>query len=781
MKPTTRMLIALPLVFAGPLAARAATINVTTTLDEYGTNPANCGLREALRAAETNLAFGGCSAGTASDFINLPSGRYALTRTGTDEDAGSSGDLDVSAGSIILQGGVARTTIIDASGLSDRVLHVSGGAVVSLHSVTVTGGSLSSGFADNLTGGGVRVEAGATLKLLNAVIDDNLANTGGGIQNVGTLIATRTTLSNNFAGNTGGGLFHAGVSATLTNVTVSGNVADVAGGIMANRAMTINNGTIARNTSTGAFGAGLRTGGNAAQSLAIKISNSLFADNDSGRPDDVLCDNPITTGGSNLIEATNGSGCTLVKDSVDTPRDLLGDDPHLAPLFDLGNGVPVHALMPDSVAIAAANASGENACDSHDARFRPRPLPDACDIGAYESVVDYVVGTSNDDVDLDPGNGICGTVLPPNGNEILCSLRAAIEEANLAPGTQTIRLATHIHELSIPGVNENPREGDLDISDAELLIIGNGVGNSIIEGASGFEERLLDLPTGVNSVALLGVQLRNGNSGSSEAGGALRMFTGNLMMFESQIDNSASGFGGGLYAATPMGERHRVLIERSAVARNTATAQGGGAYLHNAALSLRNSTVGENFAVQNGGGLKLAAGFSELIFSSISGNRVSGIADLAASGGGIHLTQSAASILRGTVIANNRVSGFDASAPDCAAPGFTGQGTGGISLLGYNWLGVSAGCALEAEGPNFLDLDPQLSQLHTLQSATLAPAPQAGSPLLDAIPTTFCADLAGIGVLDDQAGNQRPLGSTFSCDIGAFEGVSDLIFRDGFE
>ena len=42
-----------------------ATITVTTTADENGTNPAACSLREAITAANTNAAFGGCSAGAA--------------------------------------------------------------------------------------------------------------------------------------------------------------------------------------------------------------------------------------------------------------------------------------------------------------------------------------------------------------------------------------------------------------------------------------------------------------------------------------------------------------------------------------------------------------------------------------------------------------------------------------------------------------------------------------------------------------------------------------------
>ena len=590
--PSRRFCALLPLV--GLHGVQAATINVTTTVDEYGFNNAACGLREALRAAETNLAFGGCIAGSGTDVINLQAERYVLTRGGADEDAGSSGDLDVNATAIIIQGGSARTSIIDAGGLSDRVLDVLGNASVSVHSVTLTGGSLLSSHA-----GGVRIGAGATLALLNAVVDGNRANVGGGIANFGTLTATRSTLSNNHANNTAGGLYHFGLAATLTNVTVSGNFGGVAGGILAARAMTINNSTIARNASSSGYGAGLRTGGNAAQSLAIKTSNSLFGDNaDDGIADDVFCENPITTGGNNLIESTSGTGCTLIKDTIDTPRDLLGDDAHLAPLFDLGNGVPVHALMPDSVAIGSGNASGPNVCNSRDARFRLRPLPDACDIGAYESVVDYVVGIGNDAVDVNPGNGVCGTLFPSIGDEVLCSLRAAIEEANLAPGTQTIRLATRTHGLSIPGVNENARQGDLDITNAEVLIIGNGVRNSIIEGASGFAERLFDLPTGVNSLALLGVQLRNGN------GGAMRWRRAHVHRQPAAVriaDRSLGGrFRWGLYAPH-RSAKASLLIERSSIARNLATRKAAGLPQQRHA-DMRNSSVGENRAAQNGGG-----------------------------------------------------------------------------------------------------------------------------------------------------------------------------------
>ena len=74
--------------------ASAAIITVTTTNDEYGTGP-GCSLREAVGAAGTDSAFGGCPAGSGDDVISLPAGTYVLTQTGPGEDLNVTGDLDI--------------------------------------------------------------------------------------------------------------------------------------------------------------------------------------------------------------------------------------------------------------------------------------------------------------------------------------------------------------------------------------------------------------------------------------------------------------------------------------------------------------------------------------------------------------------------------------------------------------------------------------------------------------------------------------------------------------
>src|SRR5688500_2656320 len=109
-------------------AASAASISVTTGADTVGDDGV-CSLREAVQAANTNVAAasagGGCPAGTGPAGITRPAGTYPLSRAGFD-DTNSAGDLDVTT-PLTLQGAGARSTTIDAAG-TDRVLDVIGAA-----------------------------------------------------------------------------------------------------------------------------------------------------------------------------------------------------------------------------------------------------------------------------------------------------------------------------------------------------------------------------------------------------------------------------------------------------------------------------------------------------------------------------------------------------------------------------------------------------------------------------------------------------------------------------
>ena len=106
--------------------------------------------KTSLRAAiqEANAASSG------SFEIVLDAQTYTLTRSGTNEDAANTGDLDITNPqvSIAIRGtsGGAAPTIIDGNSF-DRVFDVLSGANLSLMNLTVQGGSIASDF-----GGGVR-------------------------------------------------------------------------------------------------------------------------------------------------------------------------------------------------------------------------------------------------------------------------------------------------------------------------------------------------------------------------------------------------------------------------------------------------------------------------------------------------------------------------------------------------------------------------------------------------------------------------------------------------
>ncbi len=101
------------------------TITVNTFVDDFTPSNGTCSLREAVQAANTDLAVDACPAGSASDTIQLAAGNYQLSLTGSDSP--QTGDLDLN-GTIQITGVTSATSIIDANGI-DRALDVAGGNV----------------------------------------------------------------------------------------------------------------------------------------------------------------------------------------------------------------------------------------------------------------------------------------------------------------------------------------------------------------------------------------------------------------------------------------------------------------------------------------------------------------------------------------------------------------------------------------------------------------------------------------------------------------------------
>ena len=181
-----------------PFPSPAGDITVTTTLDEYE-HPgpgAGCSLREAITAANSDSAFGGCSTGSGLDTILIPAGTYTLSRIGEDT-TNVLGDLNIYSDLTLLGAGMTQT-IIDADGI-DRVFHVSGLFVVHLQGLTML-----NGVAVGNTGGGLYNED-AILTLDSVRVSGNRAadsQCGGGISNSGDLRLQGCLIEDNTAGDT---------------------------------------------------------------------------------------------------------------------------------------------------------------------------------------------------------------------------------------------------------------------------------------------------------------------------------------------------------------------------------------------------------------------------------------------------------------------------------------------------------------------------------------------------------------------------------------------------
>ena len=209
----------------GQLPALAATIAVGGP----------CTLVDAITAANTDAATGGCPAGQGADTIVLPAGS-TQTLTGVDNETYGPTGLPVIRSTITIAG--QGSTIVRDSGAPEfRLLAVDSTGELTLQETTVSGGVSDDG-GGMLNGGTLTVtdstvsgNGGLWLRrrhreqrhphVTNSTISGNSGFYGGGIANSGTLTLTSSTISDNVRH--GGGIWNSG-TLTLTNSTVSGNM-----------------------------------------------------------------------------------------------------------------------------------------------------------------------------------------------------------------------------------------------------------------------------------------------------------------------------------------------------------------------------------------------------------------------------------------------------------------------------------------------------------------------------------------------------------------------------
>ncbi|MFK7956636.1 MAG: choice-of-anchor Q domain-containing protein [Lysobacterales bacterium] len=271
--------VAVTAALSGYQCAQGATIIVTTSGDPLLGDPL-CTLRSAVSAANTNVAVGGCTAGSdvEPDVIEFSPTLFGdtITLSGIQIDLSSSMTIDASAAS--------RRGLTISGDNSSRLFAISNGGDSTPINVTLRGLTLTQGFVSGENGGAITND-GEIVQIDDCILTGNQANdlaspgSGGAIENFGQMTLTNSTVSGNTASNEGGGIINLGASLTLNSTTVTNNFANNGGGIRSQAGpgasqpdLLIRGGTISNNEAA-SFGGGI-SAYNIATLLNTNVSNN---------------------------------------------------------------------------------------------------------------------------------------------------------------------------------------------------------------------------------------------------------------------------------------------------------------------------------------------------------------------------------------------------------------------------------------------------------------------------------------------------------------------------
>lgn len=240
----------------------------------------------------------------------------------------------------------------------------------------------------------------------------------------------------------------------------------------------------------------------------------------------------------------------------------------------------------------------------------------------------FTVNTNLFDVgDDNPGDGICFIGL---GN--LCTLRAAIEEANASGGS-------HIIDFNLPADTTITIFNGIQTINTDIEIDGSGVGGVLtLEPTNG--ARAFDVNAAGGAVTISHLTIENG-SVNGVGGGAIRLLAGTLNLDDVTLDdNHASTCGGAIFVqGGTLNVRNSeltnnqgvqaggaicalggdVAISGSTFAVNDTLGDGGAIYVFQNDLSVTDSTLIDNVAVQ-GGAIFLFASDADILNSTLESN-----------------------------------------------------------------------------------------------------------------------------------------------------------------
>ncbi|MCB9136629.1 MAG: CSLREA domain-containing protein [Anaerolineales bacterium] len=426
----------------------------------------------------------------------------------------------------------------------------------------------------------------------------------------------------------------------------------------------------------------------------------------------------------------------------------------------------------------------------------------------------FNVNSTLDELDANVGDGICEST--PSG---VCTLRAAIQEANSYTEADTIYVPAGTYLITRQGNDDITLEGDLDIY-TSMSIVGENTATTIIDANS--LDRVFHIHDqnliGNLDITISGVTIQNGigvvgggvlleattltlnevsiqnnkayNAVGTTRGGGIENIDGYLTLNNSTVrDNenlcaNCSGYGGGIDSinASTLVLNNTMLINNTTNAsgggifnsgmllvfnstfqNNVAGLTGGGLYTNIGTVNLVNSTFSNNGANNLGGGMYVLAGNIYLFNDTITQNH--GDKDLNGTGGSGGIYTSAGVVtLQNSILAHNY--GVNGNDDDC--------GTSTLTSAGYNLLRIVLNCTITGDlTGNQLGVNAGLEPLADNGGPTLTHALASNSPAIDAGNPTGCVDQTQAFLLEtDQRGYARHVdggSGTARCDIGAYE------------
>ena len=531
------------------------------------------------------------------------------------------------------------------------------------------------------------------------------------------------TVSNGIGDNVGGGLNNRG-TATIINSTFSGNSVPYSisdgGGIYNLGTVNILNSTFSGNSASG-LGGGVFNAGTA------NIVNSTFFGNTAGASGGGIFNGVRGRGTMNIRNSIiadnlggncdnwnifNVSGVNFDTDGTCPGFTQVGSaDLSLGPLADNGGPTPTQGLLPGSIAIDAVIDCTDLSGNpvTTDQRGVTRPQEAACDAGSYET-------------QLFPS---AAYVVTTTADDILgdgdCTLREAILAANDDPAYN---------------------------GDCGPASLGDDTITFAVTGTIALDPSLGPLPD-IRSRSGWGALTIDGRGRSIAVSGnnSVRVFAvktgGDLALQSLTVSDGNADLGGGIFNDT----YGIVTLSNSTLFENAATGNGGGLYNLGTA-NIHSSTLSGNSAGNFGGGI-FNIGTANIDSSTFFGNNAG------ASGGGI--SNGARGLGFGTVNIRSSIVAESPSVSNCYAPAskFTASG------VNFDTDGTCPG--FTQVGAADLNLGP----LADNGGPTPTHALLAGSVAIDAV--TDCTDLSGNPVTADQRGAARPEPGGTACDVGAFE------------